>query len=762
MRVRKVGVIGAGVMGAGIAAHFANAGFECVLLDILDSKSNDRSAIAKKGIATALASKPAAFFAKSRSSLVRPGNLEDDLEQLRSCDLVVEAVLENLDIKKSLYKKIAPFLNPQAILTSNTSGLLLKDLTKDLSSDLKKRFLITHFFNPPRYLKLLEIVKGPDTDSKLCEKLAEFMHTRLGKGVVFAKDTPNFIANRIGVFAMLFGIDYMQKNGYSVEEMDAIFGPATGRPKSALFRTSDLVGLDTLKHVADNCYRNLPQDEVRELFKIPPFMEEMIKRGWLGQKSGQGFYKKQGNDILALDIKTFEYQPKQKVRFDSLGKARNIENLEERIKTIVESDDRASKAVREILGAVCRYAAKHMHEIADSEEQIDNAMKWGFGWELGPFETARVLRIENAVIPVKTGIHRESVIPVKTGIVMNTNTHSDASLRWHDKEMGLKKQTIDENMSASLIDIGDEVLVCEFHSKMNAIDGDILKSINHGLDLCESGRFKAFILANDGKNFSVGANVFLLYMAAMQQQFDEIAKMATAFQDTSKRLRYSSIPTVAAPFNLTLGGGTEFSLWCNRIYAHAELYMGLVEVGVGLIPGGGGNIEMLARTLQGSIDSPHFVSEPFIRRAFENIAMAKVATSAVEAQEMLFLGPADTFCMNRDDLLYGAKITALSMAETGFRPPLRRYFRLPGKSAGATFAMVIQSMRDGDFISDHDQKIALKLAHILTGGDCSPRELVSEDYLLELEKEAFLSLCGEAKTLERIAYMLEHNKPLRN
>jgi 3-hydroxyacyl-CoA dehydrogenase len=785
-RFKKVCVIGAGVMGSGIAAQLANAHIPCLLLDMVpkDAGPQERNKLAANGLKNALSAKPAAFFSKKNAQLVEVGNLEDDLHKLKDCDWVIEVVVENLGIKQKLFERLEAAVGPHTIVTSNTSGLSIEGMLKGRSADFQSRFLVTHFFNPPRYLHLLELVAGPKTKADVVSKIAWFGEEILGKGIVFGKDTPNFVANRIGVFGMMEIMRLMHEGGYGVEEVDAIFGPATGRPKSAVFRTADIVGLDTFIHVAQNCYENLKQDERHDVFLVPGFLQQMVEKGWLGQKSGQGFYKKSGTDVVALDLNDMEYKPKKKVRYDSLGAIRNIEGVGDKIKFLVHADDRAGQLAWKVTAATCIYSANRLFEIADDIKQIDNAMKWGFGWDLGPFETWDAMGVAPSVARMK---QEGMKVPAWVDEMLTSGRDSffafDAAGQqtfWDPKSKSakpfaegakvksltlLKREStriVKDTMATTLIDLGDGVLGCEFHTKMNAIDNEVLQGINDGLDLCESGQFNSLVLTNEGSNFSVGANILLLYMGAQQGEWKQIDQIVRMFQDTCLRLRYSSIPTVAAPFQMTLGGGAEVSMWCNRIRAHAELYMGLVEVGVGLIPGGGGNIAMLGRTLNGAVDDANFVTEPMIRRAFETVAMAKVSTSAGEARDLMYMTCSDGIAMNRRHLVESAKQTALGMASAGFIPPLPRRFRLPGKSAYATFEMALMSMRDGHFISDHDLKISLKVAHVMTGGDCTPRVPVSEQYLLDLEREAFLSLCGEEKTMARIAYMLEHNKPLRN
>ena len=763
-RFKKVCVIGAGVMGSGIAAQLANAQVPCLLLDIKD--------FAPTGLQKSLKLKPAPFFSPKHAEFIETGSLDTDLNRVQECDLVIEAIIENIDIKKELFAKLEKTLKPGTVVASNSSGLSLASMTEECSQEFKSHFLLTHFFNPVRYLPLLEIVTLPETKKEVVNQVAWFGENVLGKGIVFAKDTPNFVANRIGMFGMMESLKLMKEGNYTVSEVDAVFGPAMGRPKSALFRTMDVVGLDTFIHVAENYLDG---------FTVPEYLKKMVSNGWLGQKSGQGFYKKEGKEILALDLKDMTYKPKEKVRFDSLGAVRNLGSVGEKIKHMVNADDRAGQLAWSLTSALCVYSANRLHEIADDITQMDNALKWGFGFSQGPFETWDSIGVKESLarmakedIKVPTWVTemvekgRNSFYAIENGhrTYWDSKTKSSKPVPVQHLSFTVlkedKKNIVKDTTATTLVDLGDGVLACEFHTKMNAIDNEVLGDINTALDLCESGQFKALVLANDGANFSVGANLLLMYMGAMQQQWDQIDEMIRLFQNTGVRLKYSSIPTVAAPFNLTFGGGTELSIWCNQMCASAELYMGLVEVGVGLLPGGGGNIEMMARTLQSAVDSPDFVTEPLLQRVFETVAMAKVSTSAAEARNLLFVEPASHVVLNRQHLLESAKQMALGMANSGFRPPLPRTYRLPGESAYATFDMVMRSMRDGHRMSDHDLKIGQKIAHVMTGGDTNMRQKVSEQYLLDLEREAFMSLVGEEKTMARIAYMLENNKPLRN
>lgn len=771
-------------MGSGIAAHFANAKVPCLLLDIVPNGAKSRSELAQNGVKNALKIKPAAFSAPENARLIETGNLEDDLEKVKSCDWIIEVVLEKMSVKQSLFEKLEKVIAPGTVVSSNTSGLSIHEMLEGRSPAFRANFLVTHFFNPPRYMHLLEIVSAHETERSVVERVAHFCENRLGKGIVYGKDTTNFVANRIGVFGMMESMRLMQEGGYTVEEVDMILGEAMGRPKSAAFGTADVVGLDTFVHVAQNCYDHLRNDERHEVFAPPAFMKDMVAKGWLGRKSKQGFYKKVGSEIQALDLATLTYRPKAKVRFESVGAVRNIDKVEDKIRTLVYANDKAAKLAWDITASTSIYSANRLFEIADDIVQMDRAMKWGFNFKLGPFETWDAIGVkESSDRMQKEGLKvppwvLEMLAAGETSFY-KTDEKGVQSF-WDPKTKSRKaipstKQVVSfdilraqstnivkDTFAATLFDLGDGILGCEFHTKMNAIDTDLIRCVNDALDLCEDGKFDALVLANDGGNFSVGANILLLYMAAQSGQWKEIDDLVRGFQGTSQRLLYSPIPTVAAPFNLTLGGGAELSMWCNHIQAHAELYMGLVEVGVGLIPGGGGNIAMLANNLASAPDDPNFLSEPFVRRAFECVAMAKVSTSAQEAKNLFYMKASDNITMNRRHLLHAAKSAALGMVEAGFLPPARRTYRLLGKSGAATIEMIVRSMRDGHFISEHDALIARKVAHVMTGGDCSPRVPVTEQYLLDFEREAFMSLCGEEKTMARIAHMLEHSKPLRN
>ncbi|MBI5498489.1 MAG: 3-hydroxyacyl-CoA dehydrogenase/enoyl-CoA hydratase family protein [Deltaproteobacteria bacterium] len=793
---RKVAVLGAGVMGSGIAAHLANAGIPSLLLDIVPPgglteddkkkgvKATDRSfrnRFSQGGLEKAIKSSPAQFFINTDARLVEVGNLEDDLAKIADCDWVCEVVKEDLGVKRDLFQRVVKHLHKDAILSSNTSGLKIQSMMEGFSADVRRRFLVTHFFNPVRYMNLLEVIPGAETSADVVGRFKEFGSLVLGKGVVMGKDTPNFIGNRIGVYGIMETIRVMMEDGYNIDEVDAVFGTAMGRAKSAVFRTADVVGLDTFVHVSQNCYDNLPDDEMRDVFKVPDFIKEMVKRNMLGNKSGQGFYKKVGSEILTLNLKTFEYEPKKKVRSDALGAVKDMDDPGEKCRTLCFADDRLGALAWKVTSRTLAYAARRIGEIADDIVNIDRAMRWGFGWEQGPFESWDSLGVGDACTrmdrdgtPVdarvrdmlKGGRQRfyESHGGVKTyfDFARNAPVNVDEGFRVMRvpalKEAG---HTLKENMGASILDLGDGILGLEFHTKMNAIDADIVEMLNQAVEMAESD-YLGLVIANDGPLFSAGANLMLIYMEAQNQAWDNIRKAVTELQASYQRMRYCKVPVVAAPFQLTLGGGCEMCLWAPSVRAHAELYMGLVEVGVGLLPAGGGTTEMTIRAVENAPDDPGYPLEGLIRKNLETIAMAKVSMSAEEARRLGFLRPSDGITLNRDHLLYAAKQQALGMARAGYRAPRPRAVRLPGPSARATFSMALRAMRDGHMMSDHDLLISEKIAHVMTGGDTSPRVLTSENRLLELECEAFLSLCGEVKTQERIQYMLMNNKPLRN
>ncbi|HLN98152.1 MAG TPA: 3-hydroxyacyl-CoA dehydrogenase NAD-binding domain-containing protein [Pyrinomonadaceae bacterium] len=802
MRIQKAAVLGAGTMGAQIAAHLANAGVPTVLLDIapreltaeeqakrltLESKAV-RNRIAQTGLEAAKKAKPAAFFTPEKASLVTVGNFADDLEKLREVDLIIEAVVENLEIKRGLFELVEQHRRPGSIIGSNTSGIPIRQLAEGRSEDFRAHFLGVHFFNPPRYLHLVEIIRTEWTLPEVSCFLYGFLDQRLGKGVVPAKDRPNFIANRIGTFGAMVTIKTMLDEGYSIEEVDKITGQAVGRPKSATFRTFDLVGLDVFGHVVKNLYEALPDDDEREMFVAPQFLSQMIDRGILGNKSRGGFYRRQPGEggkkeIWTIDHATLDYRPAQKVKLPALDMAKTIDDLPQRIKTLVWSNDRAGAFLWQTMSRTFRYAANRIPEIADTVVEVDRAMRWGFNWELGVFETWDAIGVEKSVARMKED---GAAIPANVQKLLDSGANS-----FYKKEGGqqfyfdftaaqyqplveqpgviilksVKDRTgvIRKNSGASLIDIGDGVACLEFHSKMNAIGGDTLQMLKQSLAEVEKN-FVGLVVGNQGTNFCVGANIMLMLMEAQEENWEELDMMGRAFQAATMSLRYSPKPVVVAPFNMVFGGGCEMVLHGDRVRAAAETYIGLVEVGVGIIPAGGGTKELLLRTLD---SIPKNVDDadpfPFVKRAFETIALAKVATSAEEARTLGFLAEDDTISMNSDRLIADAKKEVLALAASGYvQPQPRTDILAMGNPALATLKLGIHQMKRAGYISDHDALIGEKLARILTGGDLNHETRVSEQYLLDLEREAFLSLAGTRKTQERLAAMLKTGKPLRN
>ncbi|HEY0708465.1 MAG TPA: 3-hydroxyacyl-CoA dehydrogenase/enoyl-CoA hydratase family protein [Polyangia bacterium] len=785
MPINQVAVLGAGVMGASIAAHLANAGVRVLLLDIptKDAPAGDRAArnkLTAGGLERARKAKPAAFASPRLDAAVTVGNLEDDLEAAAKSDVIIEAIIEDLAIKRALYTRLEA-LGGNAVITSNTSGLRMSELLEGRSADFRKRFCITHFFNPPRYLKLVEIVAGPDTSPETIARAEQLCGGLLGKGLVRAKDTPNFIANRIGTFALLRALDIAVKEGYTVEEVDMVLGPATGRPKSAVFRTADLVGIDTLVHVAKHCHAALTNDERREVFAVHPVLEELVKRKWLGSKSGQGFYKKAGDEILQLDLKTFEYVPLKKPRFPSIGSTRGVDDVDEKVRRMLAGDDRASALARQVMFETLAYSAARVPEIADDVVEVDRAMRWGFGWDRGPFEswdalgvkaTAEKMQAAGLSLPkwvterIAAGddrFYKESAgkkqqlrrgggyaeIPQDPGVI------SLETLRATGKE-------VERNPSASLLDIGDGVYCLEFHSKMNAIDPDIIAMINKAIDRAESQGVGLVIGNESTEAFCAGANLFSLMMGLSQNMYDPIMEMVAAFQRATMRMRYARVPIVVAPAGLALGGGAEVVLAAPVVRAALETYMGLVEVGVGLLPAGGGCMEMAARVSERAADDPAFDLLPLLRGPFEAIGLAKVATSAEEARDLNYLRHGDSISMARETLIADAKNLALGMARAGYRPPAPRKIRVAGGSAVATFQTALRHLVASHRASEHDAKVVGKVARVLCGGDVPAGAVVTEQHLLDLELEGFLSLCGEDKTKARIQHMLTAGKPLRN
>ena len=813
-RIEKAVVLGAGTMGSRIAAHFANAGLPCVLLDIAPSDLPPaappelRNKIVRSGLEAAKKSKPAAFFVAALAERVAIGNFEDDLARCAEADWIIEVVAENLDIKKKLLSRVAQFRKPGTIATTNTSGLPVHLIAEGMSEEFQQHWAGTHFFNPPRYLKLVELIPGPKTSPEIVETLTDFCDRRLGKGVVVAKDTPNFIANRIGTFSMLNALRLMAALDMTIEEVDACTGPVIGQPKSATFRTADLVGLDVLSHVVKNIYETVLTDESREMYRVPPFVEGMANRGWLGDKTGQGFYKRVKGDgereILTLDVRTLEYRPRQKARFASLESAKTIEDTPQRLRVLVgpvmegQKGDKAQQFLWGALSETCLYAARRVPEISDHVVDVDRAMRWGFGWELGPFELMDAIGVNafanqvkkegRALPPVLEKLlasGRKGFYESQTGTTTVFDIASGGADRVEESPGVILLQSlkdagreIERNSGASLIDLGDGVVCCEFHSKMNAIGADLITMIHKGLKRLEN-EFDAMVIANQAVNFSVGANLMLVLVAAQEQEWDELHLAVKQFQNVNLAIKYARKPVVAAPQGMALGGGCEINLHAAKIQAAAEAYIGLVEAGVGLIPGGGGTKEMLIRANEHAAGTASALSSTAesdldlfhaLRPVFETIAMAKVGTSAEESREFGFLRRTDGVSMNRDRLVADAKEAALALVRGGYKPPAAGWqegaqtteIKVLGESFLAGAKVAIHMLQRGGYASDHDALVARKLANILSGGPLSAPQQVSEQYVLDLEREAFVSLCGEKKTQERVAHTLKTGKPLRN
>ena len=716
--IRQVAVLGAGTMGAQIAAHFANAGIPSLLLDVTRE-------VAREGLERAKALKPDPFFTPTTPMLIRTGGFDEDLQSIKECDWITEAIVERLDVKQSLFARIEPHRRPDTIVSSNTSGIPISALADGRSIGFRQHFVGTHFFNPPRYLRLLEVIPTADTDPAVVDAVVAFADRRLGKGVVIARDTPNFIANHLGLFGVMQVFRALATGDYTIEEIDAITGAAIGRPKSATFRTMDIAGVDVLAHVARNLADRLESSADRSVFELPPLVGELVRRGWVGAKAGQGFYKKAADgEILTLDPSTMEYRPKQAVRLPSLDAARSIDDVGERIRTLVNGQDKVGQFLRDTLVPTLEYAERVAPQIANDCADVDKAMRWGFGWELGPLETLKYLRLESP---------RGGAAP--------------------------SKNVVKKNAGASLIDLGDGVLGIEFHSKMNAIGGDTIQMLQAGVKEA-SANFAAVVVANDAVNFSAGANLMLLLLEAQEGNWDEVDLMIRAFQGATMALKYADVPVVVAPAGLALGGGCEIALHADRVQAAAETYMGLVEVGVGLIPAGGGTKEMLARAMDAA--SPNADPLPLVRRVFETIGFAKVSTSGPDARRLGYLRDADGISMNRDRLKEDAKAIALARVPDYVRPQPRTAVRVGGRSLFAALKLGVHLAWRGGRLSDHDALIGRKLAWILAGGELPHAGTVTEQQLLDLEREAFLSLCGERRTQERIAHTLKTGKPLRN
>ena len=804
-RIHKVAVLGAGTMGARIAAHFANAGVPSYLLDIVppDADAPARNKIATAGLEAARKSKPAAFFEPSLTKLITVGNFEDDLKKLTEVDWIIEAVVENLDLKRALLQKVDAVRKPGTIITTNTSGLPVGKIAEGFPQDFRRSWFGTHFFNPPRYMRLLELIPTPDSDRSLMEAVAWFCDLRLGKGIVHAKDTPNFIGNRIGTFSVLNVMRLMQEMDLTIEDVDSLTGTPLGWPKSATFRTIDLVGLDILGHVVGNMTANV-RDERSEL-KLPDFYKHMLERKMLGDKTKGGFYKKsKGPDgqeeRFALDWKTLEYHPRHKPKFPGLDMAKNVEETGARVRMLLglegsapQKGDQAGAFLWAALSDLWTYSANRIPEISDTVVEIDRAMKLGFNWEMGPFELwdaagveATVARMKKEGKPVAANVEKLLAAGKKSWYEDDPKTASGRA--YFDLATGNWKPTtvpqgvwsvtvakksngvVKKNSGASLVDLGDGVACIEFHSKMNSLGADIISLITQTLKPGGPGdAFDAFVITNDAQNFSVGANLMLLLMAVQEEEWDDVDMVIRQFQGMTQAIKFSPKPVVVGAFGLTLGGGTEISLHAPARQPHAELYTGLVEVGVGLLPGGGGCKEMLLRAIDSATSiRPDGRGESVelleaMKRAFETIAMAKVATSAEEARGLGFLSDSDSISMNRERVLADCKARALELTRIGYEAPVMRTdIPAPGESILATLKLGVYMMRQGDYISDHEVKIGNKVAEVLCGGHVTPGTPVSEQYILDLEREGFKSLCGEKKTQERIQYTLKTGKTLRN
>ena len=793
-QINRAAVLGAGVMGATIAAHLANAGLDVLLLDIIPRELTTaeeekgltlespqvRNRIAASGLDAVIQMKPAAFQLKEYARQIQVGNFADDAAKLRDCDWIVEVVIENMEIKKRLFTEtVVPNLAEGAILSTNTSGLSVNEMASALPPEVRKNFLVTHFFNPPRYMRLLEVVGCDETDPTLIAAMADFLSRRLGKGIVYAKDTPNFIANRIGVYAMYNGMQQMVDMGLSVEEVDAVAGPATARPKSAVFKTADLVGIDTLAHVGNNSFELLTDDEERDVFKVPEFVTAMVAAGRLGNKSKQGFYLKEntaeGRKVSYLDYTDGTYKPTTRPKFASIEAVKMIDDPAQRLKMVVAGNDKAAEFAWRTLRDSLIYTVKRIPEIADDIVNIDNAMKWGFNWELGPFEMLDAIGVEAFVKRAeKDGVdvpeQLKSVDCFYKFVDGKKEQYDLVSGKYHaieavDGEINLhilKKagNVVEKNANCSVIDLGDGVFGLEFHSKMNALTGDILAMTHKALQRAEQDGV-GLVIGNQGANFSVGANLMMMAVALAEGAFEDIDMAVRAFQKATMAVKYSRVPVVAAPFNMTLGGGCEFSLHADAINAYAETYMGLVEIGVGLLPAGGGTKEMCLRAVNLAKQYDTDVS-PFIFKNFQNIGMAKVSTSAAEMRDLGYLRASDSISMNFDRLIADAKQKVLALA-TNYRPGKPEEAILaPGRSVAASMKSQLWNLAQGGFATEYEAVMGGVIADVITGGDVPAGTVISEQYLLDLEREGFLKLCGNKKTAERIQHMLKKGKPLRN
>ncbi len=795
--IRKAAVLGAGTMGAQIAAHLANQGIPCLLLDIVppDAGEGDRSRLARTALERLPKIKPSPVYTQDKLSLITPGNFEDDLKRVSEVDWVIEAVVENLDVKRQLWEKVAPLLAPHAIASTNTSGIPIHKIAEGMPGEFRRRFLGTHFFNPPRYLYLLEVIPTPDTDPDVVRDITDFGERVLGKGVVIAKDTPNFIGNRIGTYGLMESVRAMLEMGLRPDDVDAITGPVMGRPKSATFRTLDLVGLDVVAFVAGNLRHAAADDWERDAFVLPPVFEQLLERKWLGEKTGQGFFKRIKQDgkseILVLDVNTLEYVPRRRLSAPSLAAVRSIDDVGKRIKQLVQAGDDAGRYAWRVLKKTLLYAARKVDEIADDIVSVDRAMRWGFGWELGPFEAWEAIGLRESVARMeKEGesipdwvralakSDRPAFYPTVDGRLCQASPaggHVPVTPRPRTiavADLKAQNRVIQAAPGATLYDIGDEVALVDFHSPKQAIGTDLMQMLHVAMDRVRKDFRGLVVSSHVSPNFCVGANLVLILMGAQDGEWDEIDLAIRQFQGVNMALKYFEKPVVVAPYGMTLGGGAELAFAADRVVAAAETYMGLVEVGAGVIPGGGGCKEMLIRLLEGTpgaldpapsggMATPVDL-QPLVNRAFETIGMAKVSTSGPEAQQLRYLRATDVIVANRDHVWHEAKQAVLALDAAGYRPPARPAIPVVGPDGRAVLELGAQQLLWSGYATEHDVYIARKLAYVLSGGDVAAGTRVSEEYLLDLEREAFLSLCGHPKSQARMQHILATGKPLRN
>ncbi len=794
-RLGRAAVLGAGVMGSTIAAHLANVGVPTILLDITPQELNDderrrglsldapdvRNRFARVGLERAVKAQPAAFYTPGRAEFITIGNLADHLSWVADVDWIIEAVVEDLAVKRDLLGRVAEHWKPGTIVSTNTSGLPVGAIAGQLGAEFRAHFVGTHFFNPPRYMKLLEVIPTPDTQPWVTETVSAWGERLLGKGIVYAKDTPNFIGNRIGTYGFLKAIRLMEELGLEIDEVDELTGPLIGRPRSATFRTGDLSGIDVVVHVAANASRNLPDDEERDLYQAPPLLTELVKRGWLGEKSGAGFYRRKDGEIFTLDYRTFDYRPRRRLSTAALEAAKSIGDPARRLAALLSVDDKYGEFLRKLIPAVLLYSARRIPEISDDIVNVDRAMRWGFGWEHGPFEQWDLLRaagVAGRLLPESTPA--PEVVSRARGRGMKTfyrdeptgRSYFDIGTSTYQPEPGLQDRIIltrlhqagravEENAGASLVDLGDGVLCLEFHTKLNTIGEDIVGMGFRALERVKTD-FDALVIGNQGSDFCAGANIMLLLLEAQEGNWEELDAAIRQFQGLTMAIRRSAAPVVAAPFGRTLGGGVEFCFASPHVQAAAETYIGSVEPGVGLIPAGSGTMEMTKRIAARIPDDAQADLLPLLRWAFETIAMAKVSTSAEEARRMGLLRPSDGITVNGDRLVADAKAAALNLVQGNYRPAPPALIRVAGQRGLAAIASFLHNMRTGNHITDHDVVVSTKLGHVMCGGQVSEGTRVSEEYLLDLEREAFLSLLGTPATQDRIRHMLQTGKPLRN